>query len=90
MHVFSCLCAPSLCHECLCVLRARGKVIAYQRRLNYIKNEFFARGCATPLGELVDWWATSLVVLLNMYSSLLCLSGVMHVVYFMRAATLTH
>ena len=33
-----------------------GKVISYQRRLNFIKSEFFTRGCATPLGELIDWW----------------------------------
>ena len=31
-------------------------VLSYQRRVNAIKNEFFARGCATPLGELRDWW----------------------------------
>ena len=31
-------------------------VIAYQRRLAYIKNEFFSRNFATPLGELEDWW----------------------------------
>ena len=31
-------------------------VISFQRRLNYIKNEFFQRGVATPLGETTDWW----------------------------------
>jgi hypothetical protein len=31
-------------------------VIAYQRRLNAIKNEFFRRDNTTPLGKLQDWW----------------------------------
>ena len=31
-------------------------VISYQRRLNYIKNEFFSRSSSTPLGDLMDWW----------------------------------
>ena len=37
-------------------------VISYQRRLNWVKNEFFARGCATPLGNTIDWWARAFVV----------------------------
>ena len=31
-------------------------VISYQRRLNFIKNEFFGRDSETPLGKLMDWW----------------------------------
>ena len=31
-------------------------VISYQRRLNAIKNEFFARQRETPLGKFLDWW----------------------------------
>ena len=32
-------------------------VISYQRRLSFMKNDFFSRGCSTPLGNVVDWWA---------------------------------
>ena len=31
-------------------------VIAYQRRLHAIKQEFFKGGQNSPLGRLVDWW----------------------------------
>ena len=31
-------------------------VISYQRRLSMVKNDFFARGCVTPLGITADWW----------------------------------
>ena len=31
-------------------------VLSYQRRVSFIKEVFFARGRATPLGELIDWW----------------------------------
>ena len=31
-------------------------VLSYQRRVSFIKEIFFARGRATPLGELIDWW----------------------------------
>lgn len=31
-------------------------VLSYQRRLNAIKNVFFARGSKTPLGEMREWW----------------------------------
>ena len=36
-------------------------VISYQRRLNFIKNDFFVRGYATPLGITLDWWARAFV-----------------------------
>ncbi len=39
-------------------------VISYQRRLNLIKNDFFNRGCVTPLGVLHDWWVRSFVAFL--------------------------
>jgi hypothetical protein len=35
-------------------------VISYQRRLNFLKNDFFSRGCATPLGNAIDWWVRAL------------------------------
>ena len=31
-------------------------VLCYQRRLAYIKRNFFQRGKSTPLGILQDWW----------------------------------
>jgi len=31
-------------------------VISYQKRLNRIKQEFFARDLTTPIGKLQDWW----------------------------------
>ena len=37
-------------------------VVAYQRRLNYLKHDFFLRGCPTPMGKTTDWqgirWCT--------------------------------
>ena len=42
-------------------------VIAYQRRLTYIKNEFFARHCSTPIGYLKDWWESRLVIFVSNY-----------------------
>ena len=38
-------------------------VLSYQRRLNALKNEFFARHDVTPLGRLMDWWDSLLVLL---------------------------
>jgi hypothetical protein len=35
-------------------------VLSYQRRLNFIKNEFFKRGATTPLGRMKDWWVLRL------------------------------
>jgi len=31
-------------------------VVAYQRRLNYLKQQFFWRGYSSPLGRVSDWW----------------------------------
>jgi len=36
-------------------------VLAYQRRLKTLKNEFFGRHCVTPMGKLSDWWESPLV-----------------------------
>ena len=36
-------------------------VVSYQRRLAYIKDEFFKRGINTPLGRCEDWWDRTLL-----------------------------
>ncbi len=50
-------------------------VIAYQRRLNAIKNEFFRRDNTTPLGKLQDWWdRTEAQQRGSLHSHILCCS----------------
>ena len=61
--------APFHANECIDYLLSRRKlgrvtaeqhsvlhVISYQRRLSFVKNDFFTRGCTTPLGVVADWW----------------------------------
>ena len=31
-------------------------VISYQRRLSFVKHDFFVRGHPSPLGNVADWW----------------------------------
>ena len=35
----------------------RHLVLSYQRRVHAIKTHFLKRGCRTPLGRAMDWWA---------------------------------